>query len=577
MNKDIRTEVYLHIPNFTLDEFPSFRERDDKLWDLNRLFICLVYGNDTCFIRGLQLIAEKRPNDVCKMFMCLGFLIWQLETWLEPSVAHTVVFASRQLPSLDNIVNNSLIDLLDNYQSYFKFWKGRRYSNIVDAIDAILLEPKLRNKKMIEHFDRAIVVDILIEWDINVTTQLHQGHTALYYAVVRKNVNATLKLLSKGSFIGSLTNTNPNLCSIDPKIFEEHFNNCITKCVDDDSFIEISFKNLISPPNECDRCDGTCSDEMKSIELLSNSPNHKHLLVHPVISTFVLLKWNRLAFVLHIDFILYTLFTLSTIGYILMVENRNINGNAVQREKTYIEIVLITITSILTLYVASRRILDQIFSSIYLENRNNVRHYLQCLHTIFIVVFVVILLLDISVSYHSVFATICILLIATELFILAGSLFWSFSKYYVMFLDVATNSVKSLQLCIILIPAFTISFYLLLRKRFFNVNESNDQQNNTKGGNSFNNFQSLFIKITAMSIGEYDVDNNDFDKTVITTYLFIGFVFLIATVFMNLMNGLAVSDTQKIQSDAEATSLIQRVRLLAHYEGVKSYKQHWFR
>lgn len=565
----------LHIPKLSLDDFPSIREQDDRFWDLNRLFICLVYGNDSCYIRGIQLFAAKRPNELCKLFMCLGFLIWQLETWLEPSVAHTVISASRKLPLLNNI-NHSLVDSLESYQNYFKYWKGRRYSNIVDAIDAILLEPKLRHKKMIEHFDRAVVVDVLIEWDVNVTTKLHQGHTALYHAVMRKNLNAIFKLLTKGSFIGSLNNTDPNTCSIDAKMFEKHFDNCIKKCVDDESFIEIDFKNLISPPNECERCDGTCSDEMKAIELLSNSQNHKHLLVHPVISTFVLLKWNRLAFVLYIDFILYTLFTFSTIGYILTVEHNSDSDG--KKEKTHFEIALFVSTSILTLYIALRRLLHQIFSSIYLEHGNKVRHYLQCLHTIFIVIFVVILLLDISLNYRSMFATICILLIAFEIFILAGSLFWSFSKYYVMFLDVAMSSIKSFQLCIILLPAFAISFYLLLRIQT-NGNEKKDGQvNRTKEEeNTFSNFRSLFIKITAMSIGEYDVDGNNFDKTVVSTYLFIGFLFFISTIFMNLMNGLAVSDTQKIQSDAEATSLIQRVRLLSHYEGVKSYKQHWFR
>lgn len=500
--------------------------------------------------------------------------MWQLETWLHPSVAHIVASSLQKLPLQSTDLNHSLIDILEKYHENFKYWKGRRYANIVDAIDTILLEPKFRHKKMIEHFDRAAVIDVLIEWDANVTTKLHQGHTTLYHAVMRKNFTAVLKLLAKGSFIGTLSNTVPGICSIDSKIFEKHFDNCITVCVNDDSFIEIDFKNLISPPNECDRCDGTCSDEMKAIELLSNSRTHKHLLVHPVISTFVLLKWNRLAFVLYIDFILYTLFTLSTIGYILTVENRNRSDE----KKTFLEIMLIVFTSIFTAYAASRRILDQIFSSIYLEHRSKLFHYLQCIHTVSIAIFVLILLLDISVGCRSIFAAICILLIAGELFILAGSLFWSFSKYYVMYLDVAISSIKSLQLCIILIPAFSMSFYLLLWNQTPHSNQNYGHPSSTSDQeNSFNDFKTLFVKISAMSIGEYGVEDNDFGKSIISTYLFIGFVFLISTVFLNLMNGLAVSDTQKIQSDAEATSMIQRLRVLAYYEGVKSLKQHWFR
>lgn len=80
-----------------------------------------------------------------------------------------------------------------------------------------------------------------------------------------------------------------------------------------------------------------------------------------------------------------------------------------------------------------------------------------------------------------------------------------------------------------------------------------------------------------MSSGEFDATSSNFDASIMSSYLFLGFLFLISTVFMNSMNGLAVYGTQKIQSDAGATSLIQRVGVLAQYEGVKSYRKHWIR
>lgn len=42
-------------------DLPSIRKRDEKYWDLNRLHICLAYGNEEIFIKGLDLIAEKNP------------------------------------------------------------------------------------------------------------------------------------------------------------------------------------------------------------------------------------------------------------------------------------------------------------------------------------------------------------------------------------------------------------------------------------------------------------------------------------------------------------------------------------
>lgn len=560
----------LHIPNLLLNEFPSIREKDDKLWDLNRLFMCLVYDNNTCFVKGLQIIAEKRPNDLCKLFVCIGFLLWQLETWLNPSIAQTVISSIENLKLIDNILNHTLMNILENYQNSFKFWKGKRYSNIVDAIDAILPEPKFRHKKMIEHFDRGEVVNILIEWDFNVTTQLHNGHTALYHAVEHNNLKAVSKLLSKGSFIGNATNLfDPCVWNVDSKVLENHFDDCITRCVDDDRFIEIDFKNLISPLKYCERCDGSCSDEMKAIELISNSNDHKRLLIHPMISTFVLLKWNRLAFVLYVDFILCTLLSLSTVGYILKVDNDR---------KTCVDMTLTFLTSFFTVFLSSRRIFDQVFNCFYRVSlpQNRIRNCWQCFHTFLIVVFILLLLVDISPAYRPIFATICILLIAGELFFLAGSLFWSFSKYYVMFLDVAWSSLRSLQLCVILLPAFGVSFYLLLQNQT-PISNSIQSNGTVDMSNSFNHARSSLIKIIAMSVGEFEATSSNFDSSPMSAYLFLGFLFLISTVFMNLMNGLAVSDTQKIQTDAESTSMIQRVRVLAYYEGVKSFKQHWFR
>lgn len=467
------------------------------------------------------------------------------------------------------VLTSSVYDIIENYQNRFNYWHGRRYNNIVHVIDSILPEPKFRFKKVIEHFDRENCLDILIDWDLNVTTLLYNDKSALFHAVNRNNVKAICKLLSKGSFIGSVADfCDPNICNIDAKLLDKHFDSCITRCVDDDRFIEINFKNLIASPKMCDKCDSSCFDEMKAIELIANSNDHKHLLVHPLISTFVLLKWNRLAFMLYIDFILYSLFTLSTAGYIFAIENQ---ANA------HITITLLISTAILTIYAAERRILHAFFGKFHQATTLKCRivNYFQGFHTALIIIFVVILLLNLSAEYRPVFSTICILFIAIKMFTLAGSLFWSFSKYYVMFLDVALSSIKSLQLCVILLPAFTMSFYLL---------KSSNTASNSEGSNvqsdkpiMFNQLTSSLIKTVAMSTGEFEVDNNNFHYTVMSTYLFLGFLFVITVVFMNLMNGLAVDDTQRIQSDAEATSLIQRVRLLAHYEGIKSHKLHWFK
>lgn len=101
---------------------------------------------------------------------------------------------------------------------------------------------------------------------------------------------------------------------------------------------------------DCQNCNGSCADEMKAIELISNSSNHKHFLVHPLISTFILLKWNQLAFLFHVYFIIYILFTLSTIGYIRCVINE---------VKFHIKSTFSVLTIILTVYVNLKRIMHE--------------------------------------------------------------------------------------------------------------------------------------------------------------------------------------------------------------------------
>lgn len=561
-----------------IKELPSIRKRDHRLWTLNRLFICLVYGNRPCFLAGLKLIAEKRPNDLGRLFTCFGFLLWQLDTWLNAAVKETLYHAIEQFQLMcSGVITSELADVLKNYRHRFKHWHGKRYKNIMEAIDAIMPEHTLhQHQTEIEHFDRAECLEIFIDWDVNITKLIHNNQTAFSHAIVCRNSMAIRKLLRKGSFIGNQTEaSDSNICSVDANLLENHFNSCVSKCIDDDQFFEFDLKNLIAPRKDCRICDGTCSDEIQSIHHLANSKNRKHLLVHPIISIFLFLKWNKLAPILYIDFIVYTIFAVSTIGYILAVAENMANP---------IKMTLSALTAILTIYIAARRISHQIFGRTYQTN-HKIMNVLQCCHTASIVVCVVLLLFHVSENdiVPIKLATICIMLIALELFILAGSLFWSFSIYYTMFVNIAISSIKCFQLCIIFLPAFSLSFYLLLRhQKFFSQSFNNhgiDQSDYQvyRGSNAYDHIRSSIFKTLSMSSSELDAIASDFNSNILASYLFLGFQFFVLIVFMNLLIGLSVSDVTKIRSNATEASLIRRIALLAHYERVKSYKNHWIR
>lgn len=80
-----------------------------------------------------------------------------------------------------------------------------------------------------------------------------------------------------------------------------------------------------------------------------------------------------------------------------------------------------------------------------------------------------------------------------------------------------------------------------------------------------------------MSTGEFDAASINFDLNPWSYVVFIAFLFIISTVLLNLLNGLAVSDTQVIKSEAELTNYIRRCEVLARYEKALLSKSTWFR
>lgn len=77
------------------------------------------------------------------------------------------------------------------------------------------------------------------------------------------------------------------------------------------------------------------------------------------------------------------------------------------------------------------------------------------------------------------------------------------------------------------------------------------------------------IKTLVMLTGEFEFGNLEIHQT--SNYIiFVLFVFLITIVLFNLLNALAVSDTQIIKAEGQLTDLIQRISVLNKYERIIS-------
>lgn len=446
-----------------------------------------------------------------------------------------------------------------------------------------------------KHTDHKGCLDELLKHkgiDINEHDSI--GFSALHYALSRNNEDAVLKLLKIGAVI-EVENKYHKIALSDanPKILEKHFNGCITtngNYFDDNFEIHFDYKNLI-PIHRKSESEGSnageshaanCPDEMATIESIAESNELKQLACHPLITSFLFLKWNRLAYIFYINFILCSLFAVCYISYILTYYTDEIASNSHQcknatnsnqtetnfdshetHQMTSFFLRLVTI--ILTVGISLRELFQLAFApKTYLKS---VENYLELILIAFVVIILILFKPNpscerlLSNDWVRTIAAISILLVAYEIFHLAGSLpCWSCPIHYVMLRTVTKTFLRSLLLYAIILIAFALAFLALLYDPSPSADNSEDETY------KFSNVRSSLFKTLVMSLGEFEAGSIGFDRNPSSYLFFVTFMFIVATVLFNLLNGLAVSDTQVIKSEAELIHSIRRCQVLARYE-----------
>jgi hypothetical protein len=86
-----------------------------------------------------------------------------------------------------------------------------------------------------------------------------------------------------------------------------------------------------------------------------------------------------------------------------------------------------------------------------------------------------------------------------------------------------------------------------------------------------NPFVSL-LKTIVMFTGKFEASSLSFGNLPHTSHvIYLLFVVLVTIILMNLLKGLAVSDTNAIRRNAEALSLVARGRLISKIEGYSGH------
>lgn len=384
----------------------------------------------------------------------------------------------------------------------------------------------------------------------------------LHYAVRYNNNAAIAELLKRGAYIGVKNRfANFSITDINPQTLEKHLDSCITTNTlrpgDDNFEIVYDYSNLVpavtkrstdlsgvktSTPSKSifsRQIIESCPDEMAPIEHIAKANELRHLIKHPLITSFLFLKWHRLALIFYINFILYTIFCISLISYILLCYRQESTSPAV-------ETILYSISFVLGICIFIREVAQFIMSPRnYLKNKEN---YLE----IALIIMVAMILCHFHYydeSTKRTIAALTILLVVGEFFLLTGSLpVLSFSTHLVMLKTVAKSFFKSLLLYSIILIAFSLCFFTLLNE----TNQSSTERNangspkEEEDDDSFNKFQHpglAIIKTVVMLTGEFDAASINFKLNASSYLVFLIFVFLVSTVLFNLLNGLAVSDT----------------------------------
>ncbi|EDV57095.1 transient receptor potential cation channel protein painless [Drosophila erecta] len=440
-------------------------------------------------------------------------------------------------------------------------------SKLLNAVMGRLVEPPF------DGFNHQRCFELLIKSDrVDINEADAGGLVPLFFAVRYRNTSAMLELLKHGAYIGSKSafGTLP-IKDMPPEVLEEHFDSCITtngeRPGEQNYEIIIDYKNLMRQERNSgvEKLGATfvkLHDEMAPIAFIAESKEMRHLLQHPLISSFLFLKWHRLSVIFYLNFLIYSLFTASIITYTLLKFHESD-----QRALT----AFFGLLSWLGIsYLIIRESIQWIISPVrYFWSITNIMELALITLSIF-----TCMESNFDKETQRVLAVSSILLVSMEFCLLVGSLpVLSISTHMLMLREVSNSFLKSFTLYSIFVLTFSLCFYIL-----FGKSVEKDQLNSAtpapdleeKENDDFNTFTKpieALIKTIVMLTGEFDAGSIKF--TSIYTYLiFLLFVFFMTIVLFNLLNGLAVNDTQVIKAQAELNGSICRTNVLSRYEQV---------
>ncbi|XP_037074416.1 transient receptor potential cation channel protein painless-like [Pollicipes pollicipes] len=412
-----------------------------------------------------------------------------------------------------------------------------------------------KERKHDERVDFRKCLELLLDsgLPVGINLQDDRGNTPLHFATLNEDQGLVTPLLLRGASIGikNVFGTMP-MTRIQASVMESALDQSVRSNGDapgDNSYrISFHYDCLIPPEN----ADGALpfSSETEPLFFMGESRRHQRLLHHPILNSFLLLKWHKIQPLYVLNVVLFAVFVAVLTAYVYLEFDVSSTTGEVRPSPAVPAAGLIAMEFVLGLSALLLALREA--CQLSLSWRAYVRHHENCIQLALIVLLAVVLLDGHMSQLTRLHVAVWAIILAWLEFVLLLGRHPKLSTYIMMFKTVSENFIKFIFLYSFLIIAFSISFNLLFRT---------DEH--------FNTYWKALLKTVVMSTGEMEYTSLEFSRSAYSGHIaFFGFLFLIALVLMNLLNGLAVSDTAAIQADAELHSLISRVSLIHYIESV---------
>ncbi|KAJ3641061.1 hypothetical protein Zmor_027584 [Zophobas morio] len=367
-----------------------------------------------------------------------------------------------------------------------------------------------------------------------VTTTDEFDRTPLHYAVHYGCPDISLTLLSLGaSLIDKDKFGNAPLRFIKATVLEKFFDNSVTMddCQKNDETnfsLKIDYKSLVTNNED--------SPECEFLAYLTQETRLNHLIIHPLVLTFLALKWQNIKKIVYLDLVLYLISCVCLVVYGAFFANMIKTPNLILLIP--FGILLFRTTVQLT-----------IFKIDYLKSLNNIIDLFLIGGIMYIIAAGWFPYLD----NRNVLVAYSVILLTSILGIFQHMRHFSFFTIKViMFEEITISFFHYIAFYMFPILAFAFCFYMLSenKKCMF--------------------FETIY---STMVMFAGDTDKSFPSDRFITNpifghFIYVVFVVLIVIILHNILIGLAVSDLQQVQKQAEFIDKKERSKFVTKIERV---------